>query len=527
MYCIYLRKSRADAEAEAHGEGETLARHERILLELSKARRYAIGKIYREIVSGESIAARPEMQQLLLDVESGLWEGVLVMEVERLARGDTIDQGLVAQAFKYSDTKIITPLKVYDPNNEFDEEYFEFGLFMSRREYKTINRRLQQGRIAAVKEGKYCGNKTPYGYERVKIENDKGFTLKIIEDEAEIIRLMYDWYTNGDVQPDGSVRRLGPRLIAKKLNTLGIKPKERELWSDITIRGMLDNPVYCGLVRWNWRKTQKKVVDGKVQYSRPKAKLEDCVLIKGLHPAIISEELFYKTYNLLHNNPPRPIGGNSIVKNPISSLIVCGKCGKHLVRRPYSSNQEDTLMCPDPDCKNVSSKLSVVEARLLSGLKEWLDGYRLEWAEEKPEKISNESTLKKALSKLDNDIFKLRKQLSTAYDMLEQGVYSTEIFLERSQILNSKIIELKHKQEEILAQVQADTSRVEATQIIIPKVERLLDVYNSLPDAASKNDMLKEVVECAYYTKNERSPKRGPFDNFELIVVPKLPKQLA
>ena len=136
-------------EAEAHGEGETLARHEKLLLEVAKRGNYNVTQIYREVVSGETLAARPVMQQLL-------------SEVERLARGDTIDQGIVAQAFKYSDTKIITPVKVYDPNNEFDEEYFEFGLFMSRREYKTINRRLQRGRLAASKEGKHVGGSKPY-----------------------------------------------------------------------------------------------------------------------------------------------------------------------------------------------------------------------------------------------------------------------------------------------------------------------------------------------------------------------------
>jgi len=152
-YCIYLRKSRADLEAEACGDGETLIRHERALLELSKKLNLNIVKIYKEIVSGETIAARPVMQQLLSEVEQGIWDGVLVMEIERLARGDTVDQGIMTQTFKYSNTKIITPMKTYDPNNEFDEEYFEFGLFMSRREYKTINRHLQAGRVASVREG--------------------------------------------------------------------------------------------------------------------------------------------------------------------------------------------------------------------------------------------------------------------------------------------------------------------------------------------------------------------------------------
>ena len=134
-YCIYLRKSRKDLEAEQHGEGETLARHERALLSLAKKNNLIISSIYREVVSGETIAARPVMQQLLHEVEQNLWDGVLVMEVERLARGDTIDQGVVQRAFQYSSTLIITPSKTYDPANEFDEEYFEFGLFMSRREW--------------------------------------------------------------------------------------------------------------------------------------------------------------------------------------------------------------------------------------------------------------------------------------------------------------------------------------------------------------------------------------------------------
>jgi hypothetical protein len=102
------------------------------------------------------------MQKLLKDVENEMWTGILVVEVERLARGDTSDQGRVAKAFKYSHTQIITPVKTYNPDNEFDEEYFEFGLFMSRREYKTINRRLQRGRELSVAEGNFIGNIPPF-----------------------------------------------------------------------------------------------------------------------------------------------------------------------------------------------------------------------------------------------------------------------------------------------------------------------------------------------------------------------------
>ncbi|MCX4266618.1 MAG: recombinase family protein, partial [Firmicutes bacterium] len=193
-YCLYLRKSRADAEAEAQGAGETLRRHETTLLALAKRLDLTITAVYKELVSGETIASRPVMQQLLDEVERGLWQGVLVMEITRLARGETIDQGIVAQAFKYSNTQIITPDKIYHPATEFEEEYVEFGLFMSRREYKMINQRQQRGRLASVKEGKYLGNKPPYGYKRQKLPRQKGWTLEPNEN-ANIVKMIFDMFT--------------------------------------------------------------------------------------------------------------------------------------------------------------------------------------------------------------------------------------------------------------------------------------------------------------------------------------------
>ena len=113
--------------------------------------------------------------------------GVLVVDVERLARGNGADQAYISQVFQFSSTKIITPTKVDHPSNEFDEEYFEFGLFMSRREYKTINRRLIRGRESSASEGKYLGSIAPYGYNRVKLPNDKGYTLEPHPTEAEVV----------------------------------------------------------------------------------------------------------------------------------------------------------------------------------------------------------------------------------------------------------------------------------------------------------------------------------------------------
>ena len=294
-YAIYLRKSRADMEAEARGEGETLARHEKMLIDLAEKMKIKIGKMYREIVSGETIESRPEMQKLLSDVKLGIWKGVLVVEVERLARGETMDQGLVSKAFKISNTKIITPMKTYDPNDEFDEEYFEFGLFMSRREYKTINRRLQRGRIASVNEGKYVGSIAPYGYDKVKVKGDKGYTLKRNR-ESNTVKIIYDLYAYED---------LSLHEISKRLNQMGLKPRKNDEWTMASIKDILANPVYIGKVKWNWRKEVKVYKNDKLIKTRPRN--NNYILRDGLHKAIIDDN----TWEIVQakrggNKPPVP-----------------------------------------------------------------------------------------------------------------------------------------------------------------------------------------------------------------------------
>ena len=87
-YAMYLRKSRKDDYNE--DISEVLARHKTTLTALAKNMHLHVTKIYQEVVSGENISNRPEVQNLLRDVEKGLYAGVLVMEVERLARGDAI-----------------------------------------------------------------------------------------------------------------------------------------------------------------------------------------------------------------------------------------------------------------------------------------------------------------------------------------------------------------------------------------------------------------------------------------------------
>ncbi len=525
QYCLYLRKSRSDIEAEARGEGETLARHEKALLELAQRLNLNVTQIYREIVSGETIAARPVMQQLLTEVEHGVWTGVLVMEVERLARGDTVDQGIVAQTFKYSSTRIITPLKTYNPADEYDEEYFEFGLFMSRREYKTINRRLQRGRMASVKEGKYCGSVAPYGYSRVRLGGEKGWTLEINEEEAEVVRVIFEWYVNGCTE-NGTAQRLGTSKIAHRLNELGYRPRKGgRTWAAASVRDMLINPVYTGVIRWDWRKCTKKMVNGQVEVVRCRSKSEETLCVKGRHPAIISDEVFRQAQYYMSQNHPRPVGAGAATKNPLSGLVVCGKCGRKMVRRPYNGRRADTLICADPACCNVGSDLPLVESRILEGLSKWLNGYKLQWNIPAENDATSSAAAKKRIAeKCRKKISTLRSQLGKTHDLLEQGVYDTETFLARSRDITQRMSEAQNRLTALEEDVRIETLREESSANIIPNVERVLELYDSLPTAQAKNDILKEVLEKVIYTKEKSARNKGVYpDDIELTLYPKLP----
>ena len=525
-YCAYLRKSRADIEAEARGEGETLSRHKKILEELSLKLKKPIKNYYTEIVSGETIAARPIMQHLLSEVESGLWQGVFVVEVERLARGNTIDQGIVAQTFKFSNTEIITPMKTYNPNNEFDEEYFEFGLFMSRREYKTINRRLQSGRLSSVKEGKYVANQPPYGYNRVKIENDKGFTLEPNDEEAKIIKLIFELYTVGELQDDGSYNRLGTGLIANKLNSMNIPPKKGTHWVIPSIRDILINPVYIGKIRWNWRPASKKMINGEIKIERPRSSGDKCVIVNGLHPAIIDERTFELAQSFMKNNRPNPVSKNHTVMNPLAGIVVCGKCGRKMVRRPYNAKRKcpDTLMCPDKYCKNVSSALYYVEDRILKSLENWLSEYKIVCSKKTDEKSLTQLKIKKeAVLKLEKEIEATKKQINKLHDLLEQGIYSIETFVERSNINNEKLKRLLNDKLVLQKDITEESNKKENKKVMIPKIEKLLEVYNKLPSPKQKNDMLKEILEKVVYTKDKGGRWHNAPDDFEIVLYPKIP----
>lgn len=501
-YCLYLRKSRADYEAEQQGAGETLTRHETALRTLAAQCGYTISKIYREIQSGETIAARPQMQQLLADVAQGLWEGVLVMEVERLARGDTMDQGLLLHTFQQTSTKIITPYKTYDPNNPFDEEYFEFGLFMSRREYKTINRRMQQGRRASVQEGKYIGSIAPYGYLRQKLPQEKGYTLAIEPTEAEVVRMIYEWYAFGMPQSDGSLQNVGRPAIAKHLIQLGIPTRKGGIWATSSITRILQNPVYCGKVFWT---PQKQTVQN------------THILVHGRQPALVSETLWQMVQQKIAANGAPPVPRT--LQNPLAGLIRCAYCHHTMQRRPYQkSGQTPFCICVTPNCPQISAPLDMIEEKLLTALRLWCKDHIPDWesAAHTLRRAAPHADVSLALRSKKAEYTRLQTQIQNAYDFLEQGIYTPSVFTQRQTLLQEKL-------QIVTDEIQALSSicqTVAQTQYTIPQ-QSIWEIYPHL-SPTQKNLLLKDLIQYVVYEKTTSGRWHHSPDAFTLTIYPKI-----
>ena len=306
---LYLRKSRADDPRETIED--TLRRHENTLRQLATREMITISGIYREVVSGEQLCARKQMQRLLADCVDKRYDCVLCMDIDRLGRGSMAEQGYILDTLKQANVRIVTPRKTYDLRNDLDETYSEFESFMARQELKLIKRRLQRGIQRTAEEGGHL-SLPPYGYRRTEIDGHPSLTP--VPNEAEIVQLIFRWYTH-----DG----LGCQKIADRLQAMGVLPRRAAVFGRTAILDILQNPVYCGLIQRN-----------------------GTLIAQGLHTPLVSEQEFYSAAAIRLKRAHPPTAKRSL-QNPLAGLIFCGICGAPLQRLPLSrTRHQESIACP-------------------------------------------------------------------------------------------------------------------------------------------------------------------------------------
>ena len=453
IYAMYLRKSRADLDAEKIGQYETLARHEQMLYDLADRYGIKIAKTYKELVSGDTIEARPEMKLLLTDVSSGVYDGVLVTEISRLARGNTTDQGIVSEAFRASKTLIITPSKIYDPTDEADETFFDFELFMARQEYRYIKKRMQRGRQLSRDNGNWLYI-PPFGYKR------DGKRL-VPDDHAETMRqILLDI-------ADGTKTKTEARRYLQK-----IVPEYA--WAKASFQRLVTNPLYAGYMTPIRKYANADTFDTS-QYIQancvPLITLED-------HERIIARI----------SPQPRIHVGEDMV-NAFSGLIRCADCGRVML---YSSNHgyaclyhqymEGQNRC---NCHRISYKRAYDE--LIPAILDQLPDAEYQ-------KEDDRQRIEDQISEIRKKIARTEKIKSELFDKFETGLYTADEFRARKQKREDEITALTH---ELKTLENKKTTPFKVTTA---------DLKDAISTGTPKevNDLLRILIDHIDYARKEK-----------------------
>ena len=498
---LYLRKSRSDDPSLT--TEEVLSKHETLLDEWmgnNLDSPIPPENRFREVVSGESIAERPEFRKILKLLESPKYKAVLVVEVSRLGRPDMEEIGRLSKLFRYTNTLVITPTMTFDIANEYERDMFERELKRGNEYLEYTKKLLRRGREISVKSGNFVCSRPVYGYNKITITDGKRKcpTLAINEEQANIVRTIFDWYVNENI---------GTQTIADRLNDLNITPPRAEKWSADSIRTIVENPTYIGKVRWNTRKAVHVVRDGQILKTRPVNENEDVILVDGKHEAIITEEMFQLAQ--AKRGRTHRACANKELRNPLASLLYC-ECGRAMSYTNSTRNKkpkgDPRLKCnAQKYCNNGSCAVNEILPIIANRLREKIKEFEIEAKQGNEDAVRAQERVIESLERKLEDIKSKELELWKAQMKPETKVpdhvvnaLSEEYEQEREDTENS----LNKARSEIVKPIDYE-KRIVTFQTAL---DALLDDETSVAD---KNYWLKECIRRITYSRDAITPILG------------------
>lgn len=494
---VYLRKSRTDDPLLS--VEEVLAKHEAILDEWAEknlGRTVPEENKYREVVSGETIADRPEIQKVLKLIESPKIKAILTVEVQRLSRGDLEDCGRLIKLLRYTNTIVITPQKIYDLTDEYDRDAFERELKRGNEFLEYQKKIMNRGKLLSVSQGNFVSSIAPYGYEKIWVTEGrrKSPTLAIKDDEATIVKMIFNMYVNDD---------MGCTNICHTLDGLGVKPPKGDLWSPNAVKDMLGNITYTGKVVWNRRKTLRIVEDSEISKTRPRASLGEYLVYDGKHEAIISDELFQAAQEKQgRNHRAKP---KTKVRNPLAGILYC-RCGRCMILKLQNRNgiekSAPRLICPDQvHCETGSVLYEEMIKYVCDILKNSIADFEIKLGNSSGDSAKEHERIIKTLEKRLKDIeARELSQWEAQSDPDPSKRMPAAIFKQ----LNEKLLKEKDEVQEALHNAYASKPNPVNYEKKIMKFKDALEALeNPNVDAVRKNSLLKDCIERIDYHRDK------------------------
>ncbi|EST11942.1 recombinase family protein [Sporolactobacillus laevolacticus] len=318
---IYARVSTIEQAEEGYSIDEQL----RLLNQWCEKEGYEVYHEYADRgISGKSIKARPSLQHLLDDAMNRHFEVVIVWKMNRLARNILDLLNIVTElnrhniAFRsYSET-----LETETPAGRLQ---FHMMAAIAEFERGTIAQNVKMGMLARAREGEWNGGQV-LGYDIVKLPSDgkKRIHTKLVvnQSESNTVREIFRLYTSG----------YGYKSIVNRLNTAGYRSKKGNLFSIATVKTILTNPIYIGMIRYNVRRNWSEKRRNDIN-PHP-------IMVEGKHQPIITNEQWEKAQTVLKSRSHKANRVHS-GEHLLTGLIKCPACGASMVLGRTTNRNKD------------------------------------------------------------------------------------------------------------------------------------------------------------------------------------------
>ena len=489
-----------------------------------KLRKYAeyedmeiAGEYSDEGFSGKNIQGRHEFQRMLQDIQDckdGV-EYVLVFKLSRFGRNaaDVLNSLQLMQDFGVN---LICVEDGIDSSKDSGKLMISVLSAVAEIERENIRTQTMAGREQKAREGKWNGGFAPYGY---RLENGE---LLIAEDEAEVIRVIFDRYIHSNDGVNGVAKYLNQHGYTKKLRQNGTLPG----FSASFVKSIIDNPIYMGKIAYGRRRTEKKI--GARNEMHVVAQSEFPVY-EGQHNAIVSEE----DWNLAHEKRKVNAYRREKVNDPehahiLSGILKCPCCGKSLYGNVSKAHSKDKKTRYYYYCKNTvtstghqctfrqnieQTEMNRMVSSIVSAMVK--DPRFAEAIKEKIGSAVDTGSLEKQLGALQSQ---LRQALGTK-SRLEKQMDSLDI---NDQYYNRKISDLQRRYEDQYGRIDEIESQIDDVQNQIhiirqekisgDNIYRLLLAFDQVYDAATEVER-KEFMR-AFIERIELFPEKQPDGNW-------------
>lgn len=418
-----------------------------------------------EGISGGSTKKRDNFNRMIRDAKAGMFDFIITKEISRFSRS-TLD------SIRYTQELLDYNVGVFFQNDNINtlDTDSEFRLVImagvAQDEIRKLSERLKFGFRQAIKNGHVLGNDKLYGYDK------KDCVLTVNEEEAEIIRIIFDLYGN---------QRLGTRTISKRLMELGYTSREGNAFNTLTIRHILENPKYKGWYCGNksqsvdYRTKRNVLLDESEWVTYPDSSI----------PAIVSEELWNRANALYKRRREEMKSHSSGVsfhnRYPYSAKIYCEEHGTTFHRqviqtkngqqevwqcKVYRSHGRAACSAPQIRSSDLDVILSDIFKELVRDKEKIIDSLVTVLTN-----IPKEVDYGKLRCQVENEMDDLERKKNRLLDLSIAGALTVEEFKERNDAFNAQIQECQGK----LTAIRQEEENQSSEELDIPAIRRALD----------------------------------------------------